>query len=431
MDIVVIGAGFTGIAAAWQLSKAGHKVTLLEYSHQPGGLAAGFKADGWEWPLEYHYHHIFASDKAMLGLVADMGLESLVTMSETKSMVLYQEKRYQLDSPLSLLQLPILSVPSRLRLAASLAYLRFNPQWQNLEKVTAQEWLRRNAGQEAWQKIWQPLFMGKFGDYSDQVNAAWFWARIQARTKQLGYFKGGFLALAEAMVDVLQQAGVEVIFSATVKSIQKKGKDLNIAYAFNNKSKNLSSSKVLVAAPSPVLVKLVPDLPQTFLKKLTQLKGLGAATLILELEKPFFSDKTYWLNINEAWPLLAVVEHTHFVDPKHYGGKHLVYVGKYLEPTSEMYQLDAKQLLKKYTPYLSQLSPQFEKNLSRMWLFKTPFAQPIALINQSEQLPPQEIWPGKLFWSSMQHVYPWDRGTNFAVEAGIHIAKKMNSPIHP
>jgi phytoene dehydrogenase-like protein len=42
MKIAVIGAGFGGMAAALDLRRAGHEVTIFEADTAPGGLAAGF-----------------------------------------------------------------------------------------------------------------------------------------------------------------------------------------------------------------------------------------------------------------------------------------------------------------------------------------------------------------------------------------------------
>src|SRR5690606_24959063 len=50
--IVVVGAGITGLSAAYDLLGAGHRVTLLEGADHTGGLAAGFRDERWEWPLE-------------------------------------------------------------------------------------------------------------------------------------------------------------------------------------------------------------------------------------------------------------------------------------------------------------------------------------------------------------------------------------------
>ena len=49
MKIAVIGAGFGGLAAAYDLNKAGHDVTIYESADHAGGLASGFKEPDWDW----------------------------------------------------------------------------------------------------------------------------------------------------------------------------------------------------------------------------------------------------------------------------------------------------------------------------------------------------------------------------------------------
>ncbi len=74
MKIAIIGAGFGGMAAAYDLRKAGHEVTIFESADFVGGLASGFKEPNWDWSVEKFYHHWFASDKHMLGLIDELGL---------------------------------------------------------------------------------------------------------------------------------------------------------------------------------------------------------------------------------------------------------------------------------------------------------------------------------------------------------------------
>ena len=71
--IAIIGAGVAGLAAAYDLTKAGHSVVIYEAAPDVGGLAAGFKAAHWDWTLEKYYHHWFQSDKHMLGLIEELG----------------------------------------------------------------------------------------------------------------------------------------------------------------------------------------------------------------------------------------------------------------------------------------------------------------------------------------------------------------------
>ncbi|MCK5795434.1 MAG: FAD-dependent oxidoreductase, partial [Anaerolineales bacterium] len=73
MKIAVIGAGYAGLAAAYDLARSGHDVVIYEATDRPGGLAVGFKEPNWDWSVEGYYHHWFASDEHMLGLIEELG----------------------------------------------------------------------------------------------------------------------------------------------------------------------------------------------------------------------------------------------------------------------------------------------------------------------------------------------------------------------
>ena len=49
MNIAIIGAGFTGLAAGYKLTKRKHQVTIFEKDQKPGGLAIGYQEKGWDW----------------------------------------------------------------------------------------------------------------------------------------------------------------------------------------------------------------------------------------------------------------------------------------------------------------------------------------------------------------------------------------------
>jgi phytoene desaturase len=49
--VIVIGAGFAGLAAATLLAKAGHSVTILEKNDQPGGRARIWQQDGFTFDM--------------------------------------------------------------------------------------------------------------------------------------------------------------------------------------------------------------------------------------------------------------------------------------------------------------------------------------------------------------------------------------------
>src|SRR5215468_6238971 len=100
MKIAIIGAGAAGLAAAYDLAKAGHTITVFEGSDQVGGLAAGFRDERWDWTLEKFYHHWFQTDHAVLNLIEELGLKDKVLFPRPKTSLWSRGKAYLFDNPL-------------------------------------------------------------------------------------------------------------------------------------------------------------------------------------------------------------------------------------------------------------------------------------------------------------------------------------------
>ncbi len=82
-----------------------------------------------------------------------------------------------------------------------------------------------------------------------------------------------------------------------------------------------------------LLARLAPDLPPDYLQGLLELKSMGAVVMVLALKQHLSEEGYYWYNLPKSagFPFLALVEHTNFLPPEHFGGDHIVYVGDYLE----------------------------------------------------------------------------------------------------
>ncbi|MCL0029338.1 FAD-dependent oxidoreductase, partial [Dehalococcoidia bacterium] len=67
MRIGIVGAGATGLAAAYDLTAQGHDVAVYERSPFLGGHASTFDVGGAR--LERGYHHWFTNDTDIVELV--------------------------------------------------------------------------------------------------------------------------------------------------------------------------------------------------------------------------------------------------------------------------------------------------------------------------------------------------------------------------
>src|SRR5258708_9323229 len=222
MKIAIIGAGFGGMAAAFDLRKAGHQITIFESADAVGGLASGFKEPYWDWFVEKFYHHWFQSDKSILALIRDLGWEDQVLFPRPYTVLLYDGKWYPFDSILKALLFPGLGFGlDKIRFGFVGLFLRLTNNWKALEKATAHSWMMKWAGKNVYEKMWEPLLIGKFGPYYQDVNMAWMWARLKARTTRLGTFAGGFQRFADKFAERLRMMGVEIRLGARVKFIKR------------------------------------------------------------------------------------------------------------------------------------------------------------------------------------------------------------------
>jgi protoporphyrinogen oxidase len=424
MHIGIIGAGFTGLTSALRLLQQGHKVTIFEKDELPGGLAIGFHQKGWDWPLEKHYHHVFTTDHFVRNLAVEVGVPFTFSRPNTSSLI--DGEILQLDSPLKLLAFKKLTLSERVRMGTVLAYLKYSADWRVLESEKADSWLREKLGGRPYSLIWEPLLRAKFGSHYKEISLSWFWARIKARTTELGYPPGGFQNLVDAVVCQIKELKGKLIFETEVFNINSQEQGVEVFYKQGQMKKDIYFDRVLVTLPNVLFGRIAPQLPEEYVEKLNSFKGIGAVNMVLELSESFLPDDVYWLNIcDSGYPFLAVVEHTHFVKKNHYNRNHILYVGNYLPQSHRYFSLSTKELLAEYAPYLDKLHPGFKKDILSINVFKVPFAQPIVTPHFSQKILSMKTPLSNVFLANMQQVYPWDRGTNYAVELGEKAAKEI------
>jgi protoporphyrinogen oxidase len=188
-----------------------------------------------------------------------------------------------------------------------------------------------------------------------------------------------------------------------------------------------------------LMARLAPDLPPDYLGQLRGLKSMGAVVLTLALKQQLMP-RTYWLNLparstdqrQNEFPFMALVEHTNYVPPEHYGGDRLVYCGDYVRPEHRYFSMSHEELLETFLPSLSKVNPAFEPNwVRKSWLFRAKYAQPVPQVGHSAHLPSIRTPIPGLYFASMSQVYPWDRGTNYAVEMGRQTAQLLHQEHSP
>jgi len=433
MKIAVLGGGLTGLTASCYLAKKNHEVNLFEKEKVLGGLASGFKQKNWDWYLERAYHHLFANDSDILDFAKEIGFDGIFFQKPETGSLYENSKRktqnaklqlktksytiYPLDTPIDLLSFPLLSFSDKIRAGTTLAFLKLSPFLPFFEKQTSQLFLKKAMGEKGYFILFGELFRKKFGKYAKNILLSFFWARIKKRTKSLGYIEGGFQAFINYLEKLLKNLEVNILTSYEVREIKKKGNK----FLIDDQEFDL----VVSTLPTPITAKIAQKIfPAKFTQNLRKLLYLHALTLILETDKPIL-EKTYWLNIaTSKIPIMVLVQHTNFVDKKYYGGKHLAYLGWYLDKDDKLWQMNDKDLLNFILPYLKQIS-NFKFQIKNYYVFRAPFAQPIFDKNFIKYKP-NFFTPAKNFYiANLDMTYPFDRGTNYAVKLGKEVATKI------
>ena len=76
VDVIIIGAGFSGLSAAYYLQRKGLTVKVLEVSSQAGGRARSDKMDGFTLDRGVHFYHHSTTELSKIINIRDLALKN-------------------------------------------------------------------------------------------------------------------------------------------------------------------------------------------------------------------------------------------------------------------------------------------------------------------------------------------------------------------
>jgi protoporphyrinogen oxidase len=427
--VVVIGAGFTGLSAAWELARRGVRVTVLEADPEVGGLAGTFEVQGER--LEKFYHHWFTNDEHVNDLVAELGVADRVVYRPTRTGMYFANTVFRMSSPLDVLRFTPLRFVDRLRLGILALRARGVREWKPLEELTAEEWLIRLGGREVFRVVWEPLLHGKFGPFASSISAVWFWNKLKLRggsrdktgAEMLAYYRGGFAALADRLAEEVVRLGGEIQTSRRATGL---GVRDGAVRGVETSAGELAADAVLATTSLPIFAELVePHTEERYVESLRAIDYLANVCLVLELDRSLSS--TYWLNVNDpGFPFVGVIEHTNFEPASTYGGRHIIYLSKYLPEDAELFTMSDDEVLDYCVPYLERMFPEFQRSwILAAHVWRARFSQPIVTRRYSAMIPAEQTPIDGLYLTTMAQVYPEDRGTNYAIREGRRVGVRL------
>lgn len=416
-ELLIIGGGITGLAAAYLAAKAGHKVTLIEASDTMGGLLRTFSVGGTR--LECFYHHFFTHDLELYWLLQELGIQDKVSCRKTTMGIYRNGTIFDFNGARDLLAFDALPVLDRLRFGFSSLIMGKYLDWRKWERTTALDWFYRYAGKQATNAIWAPLLKVKFGPYYDQISAAWMIGRLRQRMNSrkgtdetLGYLRGSLDVLCKALTERLGIMGAALHSNMPATKLEMDGNVLTAVYSGNRK---FASHRFLFTIPTTSIYPLLKSSDAAFAARLKEIEYCGAICVVLVLKKPL--SRIYWLNVADpSFPFGGVIEHTNFIDPAYYGNKHIVYLSRYYSATEEIATRDDQTVTGLMLRSLRTLNPSFrESDLEDVFLFRTDTAATVCDVNFSKRIPDCKTPIRNMYIAGMPHIYPDERSCNNSI----------------
>jgi protoporphyrinogen oxidase len=428
--IGIVGGGITGITAAYRLQQAGADVTIFEASNELGGLAASFKLAGRS--VEKAYHFLYKTDEYIIALVEELELSDKLYYNPSSVSTYYDGVLYPMMGPVDLIKFTPLSFINRIRAGVSVLYLQRVKHWRPLSKTTALAWLRKWAGRQVTDVIWEPLLRGKFDKYYDKVTMSWLWGRIKQRVdsrdakvggEALGYFEGGFQTFIDALVSRID--AVDIRLNSKVTSIRNDRGEVIVTTDRGEEA----FDRVLCTVPSHIVAKLIAGSearnPEYF-SKLRSIEYLDACVQVFATPQRF--TPYYWHNVNSAnAPFVVFLSLTNLVGAEKFDGLNIYYIGDYVPSDHPYMSMEPAELKARWYAELKKMFPEFDPaQVTDDALFRLRNAQHIVDVGFEEKklLPHETPCPGVLMCNFSQ-IYPMDRGTNYAVRDGDAMARKI------
>jgi protoporphyrinogen oxidase len=421
--VVIIGGGLSGLAATHDLLQAGYRTTTLEAAPDFGGLASSFRLQG--IPVERFYHFICRSDTHLLQFLSELGLSDKVHWRHTRTAFYYHQRYYPFGTPLDLVRFSPIPWMQRLRFGFHVLRSRRRSEWRWLDQLAAKPWLIENIGEDAYQAIWHPLLKVKFGDYHDQISAAWIWHRIwrvaQSRRslfgrETFGCLEHGTATLVEPLVERLRahpnarfQSGVPV-----KPLVLRDGAVVGVRAG----EQSMNCDAVISTVALPSLDRLIADQTGPYFDRLREIRYIGVVCMLLSLRHQF--SPNFWTNINDpAISFNGIIEQSNLNHNLRRAGLNVVYVPFYLPTTAARYSADKETLFAEYVPMLEHMNPRFSRHdVKEYHVFRAPHAQAIFTTHFADLMPDHRTPIRGLYVTDSTQFYPEDRTISAAIEQG-------------
>ena len=262
-DLLILGAGPAGLAAAWRAARRGYSVVVLERAHVVGGMAGSFEVGGVRVDHGSHRLHPATPPYLIDELRSLLGDDLQLRRRNGRLRLAGQWLGFPLRATELVKTLPV-STMARIGLDAAAAPLR---RGRTDSYATA---LRQSLGGTLYDALYGPYAVKLWGLPGEQIDVEQARRRVTADTpwkiavrmlrgqsdgqgRVFYYPRRGFGQIVEALAEAATAAGAEIRLGTEVQQIHASPAD---CVRVGTDSGDLLGNRVFSTLPLPVLARM-------------------------------------------------------------------------------------------------------------------------------------------------------------------------------
>ena len=396
--VLVLGAGLAGLAAAWELSKAGHQVQVLEARDRPGGRVSTIRepfAEGLyteEGAAGYSEAYTTA-----VKFIEELGLERkpypmpqlpVVHHLNGKRFVVTPEE--PVDWPYELTaeerELGVWGLVTRYIIDTLPPEVGESQNWKSeqlaaLDELSLADYMRAQGASEGAIKLVQYSYW--FGVVPEDTSA------LSVAISDFGLFLGGAPFVLAGGNDLLPRNLAERMkelmkYNTEVSSIRDEGEAVRVT---SKDGQEFTADHVICTFPAPVVrqLQMEPALPFEVQQALTDLPYLDITRTFLQVDRPFWLQKEVDGIAVTDLPIGGVSGHTHPAEP----ASHPAILESYVSgpPAEVLGKLPEQEVITKTLEGMKQVHPGVEEHFHGRAYVKAWSEDPFALGGNSWPAP--------------------------------------------
>ncbi|HHT9122365.1 MAG TPA: FAD-dependent oxidoreductase, partial [Candidatus Wunengus sp. YC63] len=323
--ILVLGGGPCGLSAAWELSKYGYDITVIEKESRVGGLCITNEYKGYRFDLGGH--RFISKNKELVENVCGIMGDELLT-SHRKSVILLKGKTF--EYPLSAKDIFLkMDIWTNMKAFTSYLIAVFTKIVFRKKDVSFEDWIVNRFGRTLYNLFFGPYTEKLWGVSPKFISSDWASQRISLlnlkdvlfrlfklkkgtpRTYAKGYFypKKGIGQMFDIMSEEISKMGGKIVLNATVSGIKVNNNAIeSICYVQRGVTRAVDCDAIISTIPLPDLIKTFPGhLTEDVMKHASVLQFRAVRFLNILVDIPDISDNT-WMYVSEGKHIMTRIQ---------------------------------------------------------------------------------------------------------------------------